>query len=356
MIMNEYYTGEFKMKKRNYITVILLLLVPIILTVDLAYGGSDKRAGTAGASEIIIPVGSRGSSLAGSTNALASGVEAIYWNPAGVSNQGGVEAMFSSLSYIADIKLNYFAISSSFGDVGTFGFAIRSLSFGDIPITTTTLPEGTGGNYSPNYITGSLTYSRAFTDRIHGGFTVKMISEKIIRTSAYGVAFDFGVQYLSKDIGLKLGVAMKNIGPSMVYDGPDLESFVNIPGQEPGARQRALRLPSAEFELPSTLEIGLGYDYKVADEHMLTFAGDFQNTNFGNDEYRFGVEYGFNNMFFVRGGYMIYGQNNEDNIYGPTFGAGINIPVEGSTIIFDYAYRHAEYFNANQWFTVKFAL
>ncbi|MBI5476053.1 MAG: PorV/PorQ family protein [Ignavibacteriales bacterium] len=344
------------MKKRNYITVVLLLLVPLMLTVDLAYSGSETRVGTAGASEIIIPVGSRGSALSGSINALASGVEAIYWNPAGVSNQGSVEAMFSSLSYIADIKLNYFAISSSFGDAGTFGFAIRSLSFGDIPITTTALPEGTGGTYSPNFITGSLTYSRAFTDRIHGGFTVKMISENIVRTSAVGVAFDFGVQYISKDIGLKLGVAMKNLGPNMTYDGPDMESFVSIPGQEPGSRQRALRLPGASFELPSTLEIGLGYDYKVADQHMLTFAGDFQNTNFGNDEYRMGVEYGFNNMFFVRGGYMLFGKTNDDNIYGPTFGAGINIPVEGSTIILDYAYRHAKYFDANQWFTIKLAL
>lgn len=344
------------MNRRKYYSLVLLLLVPLLLSVGPAYGGSNGRVGTAGASELIIPVGSRGSALAGSINALATGVEAIHWNPAGVSIQGDVEAMFSSLSYIADIQLNYFAISSSFGDVGTFGVAVRSLNFGDIPITTTEIPEGTGGIYSPNFITGSLTYSRAFTDRIHGGFTAKLISEKIVRTSAMGFAFDLGVQYVSKDIGLKLGVVLKNLGASMTYDGPDLESFVDIPGQEPGSRQRALRLPGAEFELPSTLEIGLGYDYQVADQHMLTFAGDFQNTNFGYDEYRFGLEYGFNDLFFVRGGYMVFGQNNEDNIYGPTFGAGINIPVEGSTIILDYAYRHAEYFDANQWFTVKFAL
>ncbi|MBI4811031.1 MAG: PorV/PorQ family protein [Ignavibacteriales bacterium] len=340
------------MKIRKYFSVLLLLLIPLLINVDMTYGGSEKRTGTAGAMELLIPVGSRGSALAGAINSLASGVEAIHWNPAGVANQKGVEAMFSTLTYIADIRLNYFAVTSRFGDFGTFGISLRSLDFGEIPITTVSLPEGTGGTYSPNYITGGLTYSREFTDRIHGGVTVKIISEKIVRTSAYGVAFDFGVQYISKESGIKLGVALKNLGPGMTFDGPDLESFVSIPGQEEGSRQRALRLPGSEFELPSTLEIGLGYDYKVADQHMLTFAGDFQNTNFGNDEYRLGAEYGYNDLFFARGGYMMT-QNQDDNIYGPTFGFGINIPVEGSTIIFDYAYRHADYFDANQWFTVK---
>jgi len=351
---NETILGEYTMTIRKYFSVLLLLIIPLLLNVDTIYAGSENRVGTSGAMELMIPVGSRGSAMSGSVNALVSGVEAIYWNPAGVVNQKGVEAMFSSLSYIADIKMNYFAISSNFGDAGTMAFSLRSLNFGDIPVTTVNLPEGTGGTYSPNYITGGLTYSRAFTDRIHGGITVKMISEKIVRTSAYGVAFDVGVQYISKETGLKLGVVLKNLGPNMTFDGPDLESFVNIPGQDPGSRQRALRLPGSEFELPSTLEIGLGYEYKLADQHMLTLAGDFQNTNFGNDEYRLGAEYGFNDIFYARAGYMV-AQNQDNNIYGPTFGVGLNIPVEGSSIIFDYAYRHAKYFDANQWFTVKVA-
>ncbi len=344
--------GEYKMKIKNYFSIILLLLIPLLINLNMSYGGSERRTGTAGAMELLIPVGSRGSAMAGSISSFAAGVEAIHWNPAGVANQQGVEAMFSTLTYIADIRLNYFAVTSNFGDFGTFGISLRSLDFGDIPITTVSLPEGTGGYYSPNYITGGLTYSRKFTDRIHAGITVKVISEKVIRTSAYGVGVDLGVQYISKESGIKLGVTLKNLGPGMTYDGPDLESFVSLPGQEPGSRQRALRLPSAEFELPSTLEIGLGYDLKIADQHMMTFAGDFQNTNFGHDEYRLGAEYGYNDMFFARGGYMI-SQSQDDNIYGPTFGVGVNIPVESSTIIFDYAYRHVKYFDANQWFTVK---
>lgn len=343
------------MKTQNVRCALVLALLLVIVSVQSVFAGSENRKGSAGAMELLLPVGSRGSALSGSLNAVATGVEAIHWNPAGMVRAKGVEAMFSTMRYIADIKLNYFAVATNFGDAGSFGFSIRTLDFGDIPITTTDAPDGTGGFYSPNFITGGITYARAFTDRIHGGVTMKLVSERIVHTSAAGMALDFGVQYVSKETGLNLGVTLKNLGPEMRFDGENLESFVDIPGQEPGSRPRALRLPGAAFDLPSTLEIGLGYNYKMNDQNDLQFLGDFQNTNFGNDEYRLGLEYGWNDQIYVRGGYM-FSQNQDENIYGPTFGVGFDIPVEGASIMFDYAYRQVDFFDANQWFTVKFGL
>lgn len=340
------------MKTINKKPAFLLVLALVLVSVQALYGGSENRRGTAGAMELLLPVGSRGSAMGSSLNAVAMGAEAIHWNPAGVVRTPGVEAMFSTMSYIADIRLNYFALSSSFGDFGSIGVSLRSLDFGEIPITTVNSPEGTSGTYSPSYITGGLTFSRAFTDRIYGGITAKLVSENVIRTSASGIAFDFGVQYGSSEVPIRLGIALKNLGPSMKFDGPDMEYFADIPGQDPGSRPRALRLPGAEFELPSTLEIGVGYDYKLADQHALVLSGDFLNNNFGSDEYRVGAEYNYDDRFFVRAGYAA-AQNEDDNIYGPTFGVGVNVPVEGSRISFDYAYRQVEFFDANQWFTLR---
>lgn len=340
------------MKTKNVLPAVLLLITLVVLCVRVSYAGSDNRKGTAGAMELLFPVGSRGPAMSGSINAVTTGVEAIRWNPAGMARGKGVEAMFSTMSYIADIRVNYFALSSTIGDIGSLGISMQSINFGDIPITTIQAPEGTGGTYSPNYINGGLTFSRAFTDRIHGGVTVKYISERVIRTSASGLAFDFGVQYVSMETGVNLGVALKNLGPEMAFDGPDLESFAEIPGQDPGSRPRALRLPGAEFELPSTLELGLGYLYKVNDQNNIELSGNFQNTNFGSDEYKFGVEYGYHDALFLRGGYAL-NQNQDDNIYGASFGVGVKIPVSSSSIIVDYAWRHADFFDANQWVTVK---
>jgi hypothetical protein len=333
------------------IFIIVMITILIVINLVPAYSGSKGRTGTAGATELLIPVGSRGTALGSSINAISSGVDAIFWNPAGLARTPGVETMFSHLTYIADVKLEYFAVSTNFGEVGTFGFSVRSLNFGDIPVTTVSLPEGTGEMFSPTYLTLGFTYSRAFTDRIYGGFTAKLVSEKIIRTSASGVAFDFGVQYKSSETGLQLGVTLKNIGSGLSFDGPDLERFVTVPGQEPGSRQRPLSVVAADFELPTTLEIGIAYPYTINESNTLTAMANFQNANFDADEYRFGLEYGFKDMFFLRGGYAA--SQYSDNIYGPTFGAGLNMDVGGVAVGFDYAYRVTKYFDANQWFSVK---
>lgn len=339
-------------------TIKLAIFAGLLTTIGISsvFAGNIGRQGAAGATEILIPVGSRATALGGSMLATVSGVEAIHWNPAGMVRTAGsgVEAMFSNLQYIADIDLNYFAITANAGDAGAFGFSLRSLDFGDIPITTVDNPEGTGATYSPTFLSGGVTYSRAFTDRIYGGASVKFISESIVRSSASGVALDFGVQYFS-EAGLKLGVALKNLGPEMSFDGPDMEYFVQIPDQEQGSRNRALRLAGSSFELPSTLELGLGYDLRPNDENILSLNGTFQSSNFGSDTYRLGAEYSYDNILFLRGGYSGLFTNNDDNIYGATFGAGLRIPIEGAAVSFDYAYRVTDFFDANQWFSLKFA-
>ena len=48
-----------------------------------AWAGSDGRKGTGGASELLIPVGARGSALGAGYSSIASGAEAIGWKPAG---------------------------------------------------------------------------------------------------------------------------------------------------------------------------------------------------------------------------------------------------------------------------------
>lgn len=339
------------MNTKKTLAVVLCLL---LLAAGSAWAGNPGRQGAAGATELLIPAGSRATALSGSMLAMVSGVEAIHWNPAGmVRTNGGVEVMFSNLQYLADINVNYLGVATKIGDVGSLGLFLRALDFGDIPVTTVDNPEGTGTTYSPTFLSGGLTFSRAFTDRIYGGATVKFVSETVERTSASGVAFDVGVQYFS-EAGLKLGVALKNLGPEMSFDGADMEYYVTLPDQEPGSRARPLKLSGASFELPSTLEMGVGYEYRASEQSVFNFAGTFQNSNFGSDALKFGVEFAYEDQLFLRGGYTALTQDNDsNNLYGPTVGAGVRLPVEGASISFDYAYRAADFFDANQWFTLK---
>jgi hypothetical protein len=334
---------------------IILSLIGLALILTSLEAGTSKRKGTAGAEELRIPVGSRGVALGGGVVAEVNGVDALFWNPAGASfTNKSAEAMFSHVTWIADIKVNYLSAIANFGGVGVFGVSLKSLDFGEIPVTTVDEPDGTGERFSPTFLTAAVSYSRRMTDRIYVGANLKLISERILRESATGFAVDIGLQYRLES-GLKFDAVMKNIGGNMKFDGPDLEWGVVIPGSEPGSPVRSLRVPLQEFELPAAFELGFAYSFKIG-ESSLTLAGSFQNNNFTLDEYKGGLEYSFKNMLFFRVGYSYV--NETDYVFNsPSFGVGFNIPLGGTLeASVEYTYRKVKFFDNNQFLTLRFAM
>lgn len=331
------------------------MMVIFLLATELM-GGGGRRNGTGGAQELLIPVSARGLALSGAYTAGISGIDAIFYNPAGLGvTNNSAEAMFSYMNYIADIGFSFAAVAVHFDDFGSLGFSVRTLDFGDIPVTTTDNPEGTGAVFSPAYVVLGVTYANQLTDRIRAGFTVNLISEEIQRTNASGVSFDAGVQYdgVGGVEGLKLGVALLNLGPSISYDGADLDArVVQVDGKR---SSQFYSLNTAEFELPSILELGVAYETRFSDQIGGLFSTSFQNNNFSNDEYRFAAEFNYNEMFFLRGGYSYISEaanDTEEAIFGPTFGVGLNFN-QGMDITVDYAFRSVEYFDANHMVTVQ---
>ena len=90
----------------------------------------------------------------------------------------------------------------------------------------------------------------------------------------------------------------------------------------------------------------------------LSLYGTFSNQSFTRDEVKFGLEYNFNNMFYVRGATSLTTDDyasGSDYLFGPTFGAGIKYPFGNVEVGFDYAYRvlNESGFDAtNQFFTL----
>lgn len=76
-------------------------------------------------------------------------------------------------------------------------FSISSLSFGDIEVTTSDQPEGTGGTYSPNFFNIGLGYSYMYANKISVGLLVRGVSEALPDITAFGFSIDAGVQYVS---------------------------------------------------------------------------------------------------------------------------------------------------------------
>jgi opacity protein-like surface antigen len=346
----------------------LLVISLIVMSLD-AFAGTGRRRGTAGASELLIPVGSRGIALNGAFTSGFTGLEAIYWNPAGLAGSTqSAEAMISRMNYIADMGINYGAVSAKFGSIGHFGVSIKSLDFGDeIAETTVENPDGTGRTFAPNFFTLGLTFSRQMTDRIYFGTTAKIISERFLDAGATGLGLDFGLQYATGVKGFKLGIALRNFGPRMRFSGPELEQRIQIPGTESGTRQENLRIVATNFELPSTFELGASYVLELGEKSNVVVMGMFQNNSFSFDSYNVAAEYTLNNLIFLRGGYSLaqreglanksdgFTSSSEDYLFGPAVGGGVKLNLSSNILMhLDYAYRTTEFFEDNQVFTVSF--
>ncbi|MGB5529190.1 MAG: PorV/PorQ family protein [Ignavibacteriaceae bacterium] len=336
----------------------LISVFILLLAVNNVFAGGGKRTGTAGASELLIPVGPRGIAMGESNLVAATGIEALFWNPAGVSHmQNNADVLFSHMSYIADIGVEYGAVAANFEGFGAIAFSLKALSIGDIPVTTTSNPDGTGELFSPTMVTAGVSYSRMLTDAISVGLTANLVSERMGNVSASGIAFDFGVIYqnLADINGLHIGVVLKNLGTEMQFDGSGLyyEGQLNEGNRPP----TLYKVDSAPFEMPFNFQLAAGYRPVIDEMNSLLFTGIYQNNNFSGDEYKLGGEYGYNNMFFVRAGYLLspdvgesFGESNY--IYGFTAGAGINYEVEGFGVKVDYAFRDTKFFDGNHVFAL----
>jgi len=325
------------------------------------FAGDASRKGTTGAEELLIPVGARSIATGGAFLSNVTGLEALYYNPAGLSQGKGTEAMFSITNYLADIKVSYFAIGSNLGDFGSLALSVKTLNFGDIPVTTVDNPDGTGSTYSPGYTTAGITYAKIITDRVCVGVNAKIINETINDVSATGFAVDFGVQYRFPS-NLSIGAAVKNIGTNMSFKGNSLQYSTSLAGGNLGSPTANYNIPTEEFQLPSYFELCTAYDFSLNDENKIMVGAAFRNNNVTDDEIRLGLEYGFQNMFFIRGGYCSIVQSTSgplSNITnGFTFGAGINYGfADGMNFVFDYSFQQVKEFpNPNHTFTVKLSM
>jgi hypothetical protein len=336
------------------ISRLLIIVFALLLALDV-YAGGGNRTGTGGAAQLLIPVGPRGIAMGESNVATSYGVESLFWNPAGVARMNSsTSVMFSHMSYIADIGVEYGAVSANFEGFGVLSLSVKSLSIGNILVTTTLDPDGLGGAlFSPQMITAGVSYSRELTERIAIGVTANLVTETLDQASATGFAFNVGVIYqdLGDITGLSMGVVMKNIGPQMQYGGPGLLTLADV--QDFSRPPQYYRIDAAKFELPSSFEIGVGYKTVLDDMNSIQLSGDFQNNNFSGDEYKVGAEYGYNNMFFARLGYQTAPNvEKADYLYGLTAGAGLNVNLGGIGIKIDYAYRDTQYFDGNHIFAL----
>ena len=332
--------------------------------------GNPDRAGAAGASELLINPWARSSGWAGSNMSGIRGLEALYLNVAGTAFTRNTELLFARTDWLkgTDIGISAFGLSQKVGEVGVLSLGVMSMSFGEIQRTTVDAPEGGIGFFEPAFLNLTIAYAKEFSRSIYGGLAVKVISENISDVGTQGFAFDAGIQYVTgfskeaKD-NLKFGISLKNVGPTMSFsgDGLSFRDVIGSTGVNMTVEQRA-----AQFELPSSLNIGVSYDFEfggvdsadIPPVGRVTAALNFISNSFSRDQFALGVEYAYKTYLMIRGGYVFEGgSSNSTFLTGPTAGVTFELPLnkeKETTFGIDYAYRDTKPFQGIHSIGVRF--
>lgn|SRR5690606_34402682 len=333
---------------------IFTLLIVCTLMAQSVFAGNPDRQGEAGAYELLMTPWARSAGLHTLNSSMVSGVEAMRVNVAGLSRINKTEVVLGNMQYLlpSGITMNALGLAQRVSKNGVFGLSIASLDFGDLRVTTTELPEGTGATFSPNFFHIAASYAHTFENKVSVGILFRGVSEAITDVSAFGFAIDAGVQYVTgpKD-NFKFGIALRNIGAPMQFGGQGLSEQLTAPN----GQQLTYNVRAQGFEMPSLLNIGLSYDVYPLANNRITVLANFTANSFSRDNIGGGIEYSFNEILMLRAAYKIdMGSSADDfdrNVYsGLAAGATIQVPLKkNSNQVFaiDYAYRTTDPFQGS---------
>lgn len=346
-----------------------IILTALVLSSTMLFAGNKERIGQAGSSQLLINPWARSAGMGGANSAYINGTEGFNWNISGLSAINSTELYYSNAVLFtgSDITINSLGFGQRVGESAVMGVSVNAMSFGDIPITTTTNPDGGQGTFSPQFLNLAIGYARTFSNSIQGGGAIRIVSESINNVGATGVALDAGIRYVTgKYDRAKFGIALRNVGPKLRYSGDGLATTVLLQDAEFTVNQRA-----EGFEMPALLNMGGSYDIylfqktstgedgeEVAAElnddgkpsdYRLTLAGTYTSNSFSPDQIRIGAEFGFLKYFAVRGG-VVYeesifsdmGSGRLNSNTGPALGMSLMLPFkkkEDTGFSFDYGYR-----------------
>ena len=322
------------MKKHIIASIVIIVVSSLVL-------GQNSRMGSASSTQLLVVPSAKHLSGGGAA-ATATGMDATFWNPAGLAmSENSVDAIFSNRQYFADIDNSFFGIATDIGDY-KMGVSVRTFNIGDIDETTVFYPDGTGQVFTPNFSILGATFARKLSDNTSVGLNANLIREGFGRVSATGVAYDLGVQYrglLGRE-GLDVGFTLKNFGAPMKYDGEGLGVMASpVDGDRP---VEYYKIDAASFDLPFVFDMGMSYNIAGADIGV-TYTSNYYST----DELKFSVGYALEGLGSVGVGMQSSSASQEiddtDDWYtnpadGVSFGASLDMSrFVGMNLSVDYS-------------------
>lgn len=315
-------------------------LLSIVVLAVAVHGASfpQSKIGTTAGQFLGISVGPRAIAMGGAYVASNDDATLLYWNPGAFQQASKSQFVFSNSDWLVDTKFRWFGFMLNLGDENAIGLSVTQLDYGEEPVTSVTLPEGTGERWSAQDLAIALSYCRRLTDRFSMGGSVKYIEQKIWNESASTFAFDLGLLFITGFNDMRLGVSMSNFGGDLTLSGRDLLKSVDIDPANSGSNKSLVGdLKTDPWSLPLLFRVGVAMDVVKTEEARLTLAADALRPNDNDESVNVGGEAGWNETIFLRGGYKsVFGKDAQE---GLSLGAGLRYKAEGlGSLEVNYAY------------------
>ena len=312
---------------RLFLTLLLSLILSLItlnIQAQLFPQLGGQRAGISALTFLKMDVSPRSAGLAGANICLTGDAYATFTNPATLSEVENFTLAGANTFWVADINYAYLtAVKPT--TAGHFALSISSLNSGPMEVRTTFQPDGTGQYFYANYYTVGLSYGKKLTDQFSWGATAKYVHEQLAEFTAQTAVVDLGFLYRTDFKDLRFAVMLQSFGTNSTLKGTvKLDTTFN---------RKPLSLEA--YPAPTIFKLGISIvPWKSEDEQQsLTTSLQLNHPNDNAENIRFGLEYNYKDLLFVRTGYKI---NVSDQNF-PTAGVGIRTRLARHPLVFEYA-------------------
>lgn len=334
---------------KNRVKFILAISLLLLQTIPVLAQGPDmvdalagwKRSGQAAMPFLALGAGARLMAMGDAGLAITGDASAMFYNPAGLAYVENRSVMLGNMNWLLDTSIQTGAVALNFGNLGVFGLSAMFFNYGD-PIHATEIDARQEfgyndiGDFTPSEFVVGIGYARRISSQFAIGGQLKYAHQDLLGGNvktriAYKLpdgtwrqdehdavrstfVLDFGTVYNTGFRDLTLAMSFRNFGGEIKYE-------------------------REAYDIPLTFRFGVtGSVFKLLNKQVegmdLLLNIDYLHPRDWSERMNFGLEYSFNQMFYLRGGYK-YNYSSEGLCVGG--GIKLNLPMGGVRL--DYAYK-----------------
>lgn len=155
-------------------------------------------------------VGVRAASMGGANVACAKDIEALFLNPAGLSDVHNLQFLAGHNLWIANTQQNFVIGSIPLRDF-TLSFGLNYLDSGKIKETTKENPDGTGMSYSANNSLATVGLATKVSKSLSCGGCLNLLTETIDEVKASGAFLNLGLTSHPKKSKFRYGLVASGL-------------------------------------------------------------------------------------------------------------------------------------------------